>query len=114
VQWRSSGRVCALESEGQRFAPTCVQLLSLAPPENSGGAENSTEKSGPDAKHFFGSMYEMSQRHPVWVAENHVKPCNSVYFSEEFSSVDSQRVEIEYPQFSKLVAEITVAFIETI
>ncbi len=22
-------------------------------------------------------MYEMSQRHPVWVAENHVKPCNS-------------------------------------
>jgi hypothetical protein len=23
-------------------------------------------------------MYEMSQRHPVWVAENHVKPCNSV------------------------------------
>ncbi len=20
----------------------------------------------------------MSQRHPVWVAENHVKPCNSV------------------------------------
>jgi hypothetical protein len=23
-------------------------------------------------------MYEMSQRHPVWVAENHVSPCNSV------------------------------------
>jgi len=23
-------------------------------------------------------MSEMSQRHPVWVAENHVKPCNSV------------------------------------
>jgi hypothetical protein len=23
-------------------------------------------------------MYEMSQRQPVWVAENHVKPCNSV------------------------------------
>ncbi len=23
-------------------------------------------------------MYEMSQQHPVWVAENHVKPCNSV------------------------------------
>jgi hypothetical protein len=21
-------------------------------------------------------MYEMSQRHPVWVAENHIKPCN--------------------------------------
>jgi hypothetical protein len=52
--------------------------FSVAPPENSGGAENSTEKSGPDAKNFFCSMYEMSQRHPVWVAENHVKPCNSV------------------------------------
>jgi hypothetical protein len=23
-------------------------------------------------------MYKMSQRHPVWVAENHVNPCNSV------------------------------------
>ncbi len=23
-------------------------------------------------------MYEMSQQHPVWVAENHVNPCNSV------------------------------------
>ncbi len=23
-------------------------------------------------------MYEMSQRHPVSVAENHVNPCNSV------------------------------------
>ncbi len=22
-------------------------------------------------------MYEMSQRHPVWVTENHVNPCNS-------------------------------------
>jgi hypothetical protein len=38
---------------------------------------NSTENSGPHAKNFFCSMYEMSQRHPVWVAENHVKPCNS-------------------------------------
>ena len=51
--------------------------FSVAPPENSGGAGNSTEKSGPDAKNFFCSMYEMSQRHPVWVAENHVNPCNS-------------------------------------
>jgi hypothetical protein len=24
-------------------------------------------------------MYEMSQRHPVWVLENHVNPCNSVW-----------------------------------
>jgi hypothetical protein len=27
---------------------------------------------------LFCSMYEMSQRHPVWVTGNHVKPCNSV------------------------------------
>ncbi len=25
-------------------------------------------------------MYEMSQRHPVWVAENHVNPCNSALY----------------------------------
>jgi hypothetical protein len=36
-------------------------------------------------------MYEMSQRHPVWVAENHVNPCNSVllprihYFSHGYA-----------------------------
>jgi hypothetical protein len=46
-------------------------------PENFGGAENLTENSGPHAKNIFCSMYEMSQRHPVWVAENHLKPCNS-------------------------------------
>jgi hypothetical protein len=44
----------------------------------SGGAEKSTQISGSHAKNFFCSMYEMSQRHPVWVAENHVNPCNSV------------------------------------
>jgi hypothetical protein len=27
-------------------------------------------------------MYEMSQRYPVWVAENHVKPCNSAWTTE--------------------------------
>jgi hypothetical protein len=57
-----------------------LNYFSLAPPENSGGAENSTEKSDSHAKNFFCSMYEMSQQHPVWVAENHVKPCNSVYY----------------------------------
>ncbi len=25
----------------------------------------------------------MSQRHPVWVAENHVNPCNSVHRTAE-------------------------------
>jgi hypothetical protein len=55
-----------------------LKYFSITPPENSGGTENSTEKSGSHAKNFFCSMYEMNQRHPVWVAENHVKPCYSV------------------------------------
>jgi hypothetical protein len=24
-------------------------------------------------------MNEMSQQHPVWVAENHINPCNSAF-----------------------------------
>jgi hypothetical protein len=52
--------------------------FSRTPPENSGGAENSTENSGPHAKNFFCSMYESSLRHPVWVPEINVNPCNSV------------------------------------
>ncbi len=55
-----------------------LKHFSITPPENSGGAEKSTENSGSNAKNFFCSMYEMSQRHPVWVVENHVNPCNSV------------------------------------
>jgi hypothetical protein len=54
-----------------------LKYFSVTPPENSGGAEDSTKNSGPHAKNFFCSMYEMSQRHPVCVAENHVNPCNS-------------------------------------
>jgi hypothetical protein len=55
-----------------------LKYFSVTPPENSGVAENSTQNSGPHAKNFFCSMYEMSQRYPVWVAENHVTACNSV------------------------------------
>jgi hypothetical protein len=57
--------------------PPCAQILFryTAGKLNSGGTENSTENSGPHAKNFFCSMYEMIQRHPVWVAENHAKPC---------------------------------------
>ncbi len=65
-----------LKIEGSR--PAVLKYFSVTPPENSGDAENSTENSGPHAKNFFCSMYEMSQRHAVWVAENHVNPCNSV------------------------------------
>ncbi len=55
--------------------PFCPHILFRNTAGNSGGAENSKENSGPHDKNFFCSMYEMSQRHPVWVAENHVKPC---------------------------------------
>ncbi len=55
-----------------------LKNFSVTRPENSGGAENSTENSGPHAKNFFCSMYESSLRHPVWVPEINVKPCNSV------------------------------------
>jgi hypothetical protein len=33
---------------------------------------------------------------------------------EEFSNANNQGVEKKYPQFLKVVADITVAFIETI
>ncbi len=32
-------------------------------------------------------MYKMSQRHPVWVAENHVKPCISVGAGEKWIEI---------------------------
>ncbi len=56
-----------------------LKYFSVTPPENSVGAENSTENSGPHAKNFFCSVYESSLRHPVWVPEINVNPCNSVY-----------------------------------
>jgi hypothetical protein len=59
-----------LKVEGS--GPACAQILFRTPPENSGGAENSTENSGPDARIFFCYMYELSQRHPLWVAEINV------------------------------------------
>jgi hypothetical protein len=33
--------------------PACAQILFRTPPENSGGAENSTENSGPHASIFL-------------------------------------------------------------
>jgi hypothetical protein len=55
-----------------------LKYFSATPPENFGGAENSTENSGPHAKNFFCSMYESSLQHLVWVPEINVNPCNSV------------------------------------
>ncbi len=57
-----------------------LKFFSKTPPENSGGAENSTETSGTNGINFFCYMYESSLQHPhpVWVPEINVKPCNSV------------------------------------
>jgi hypothetical protein len=64
-----------LKVKGSRL--NCAQILFRYTAENSGGAENSTENSGPHGKISFCYMYELSQRHPVWVAENNVTACNS-------------------------------------
>ncbi len=48
-------------------------------------------------------MYEMSQRHPVWVAENRVKPCNSAWtrrWYTEFLKVWYRTLHILYPSCS--------------
>jgi hypothetical protein len=55
-----------------------LKYFSDTLPENFGGAENSTENSGPHAGIFSCYMYELSQQHPVWVAEINVTACNSV------------------------------------
>ena len=70
--------VHSLKVESSR--PACTQILSITPPENSGGAENSTETSGTNGINFFCYMYESSLQHPhpVWVPEINVNPCNSV------------------------------------
>ena len=52
----------------------------------------------PTCQNFFSSMYEMSQRHPVWVAENHVKPCNSVPVILGDSGIKSLGCPLNYIQ----------------
>ncbi len=50
-------------------------------PESSGGfgqQRSDDATSRPIWQHFFCYMYELSQRHPVWVAEINVTACNSV------------------------------------
>jgi hypothetical protein len=60
--------------------PTCAQRFFRTPLENSGGTEKSAENSGQHARIYFCYMYELSQRHPVWVAEINVTACNSVHW----------------------------------
>jgi hypothetical protein len=86
-----------------------LKFFSVTPPEKSGGAENSTEYSGPHAKNFFCSMYESSLRHPVWVPEINVNPCNSdidvstPQGSEQVMSMISKRMHKRYDIISKLI-----------
>ncbi len=60
--------------------PPCAQLLFRYTAGKFRWRIKLNRNSGPHGKNFFCSMYEMSQRHPVWVTENHVKPCNSVSY----------------------------------
>ncbi len=46
-------------------------------------------------------MYEMSQRHPVWVAENHVNPCNSVWKEIPILGVNEPR-SLDRDAFTRL------------
>ncbi len=64
-----------LKVEGSR--PPCVQILLRC---IAGKFRQKTQQKiqAHMPKTFFCAMYEMSQQHPVWVAENRVKPCNSV------------------------------------
>ncbi len=54
-----------------------LKSFSKTLPENSGGAENSTEILGTNGINFFCYMYESSLRNPVWVPEINVKACNN-------------------------------------
>jgi hypothetical protein len=75
-----------------------LKYFSVTPPENSGDAENSTEYSGPHAKIVFCYMYELSQRHPVWVAEINVTACNSV------SVIENQRFGLVFEKTGSIIS----------
>jgi hypothetical protein len=63
-----------LKVEGSR--PPCAQILFRYSARKL-WCRKLNRKFRPTCQKLFCSMYEMSQRHPVWVAENHVTACNS-------------------------------------
>ncbi len=67
-----------LKVEGSH--PACAQILFRYTAGKFQWRSKLNRKFRPTCQKLFllYSMYEMSQRHPVWVAENRVKPCNSV------------------------------------
>ncbi len=65
-----------LKVEGSR--PPCAQILFRNNAGKFRWRRKLNRKFRPTCQKLFCSMYEMSQRHLVWVAENHVTACNSV------------------------------------
>ncbi len=65
-----------LKVEG--LCPPCAQILFRYTAGNFRWRRKLNRKFRPTCQKLFCSMYEMSQRHPVWVAENHVTAYNSV------------------------------------
>jgi hypothetical protein len=59
--------------------PPCAQIFFRYTAGKFRWRRKLNRKFRPKCQKLFCSIYEMSQRHPVWVAENHVKPCNSVF-----------------------------------
>ncbi len=65
-----------LKVEGTR--PPCAQILFRYTAGKFRRCRKLNRKFRPTCQKLFCSMYEMSQRYPVWVVENHVRACNSV------------------------------------
>jgi hypothetical protein len=64
-----------LKVEGSR--PACAQILFRYTAGKFRWRRKLNRKFRPTRQNFFCYMYELSQRHPVWVAEINVTACNS-------------------------------------
>jgi hypothetical protein len=64
-----------LKMEGSR--PACAQILFRYTAGKFRWRRKLNRKCRPTCQNFFCYMYELSQRHPVWVAEINVTACNS-------------------------------------
>jgi hypothetical protein len=65
-----------LKVEGLR--PACAQMFFRYTAGKFRWRRKFNRKFRPTCHNFFCYMYELSQRHPVWVAEINVMACNSV------------------------------------
>ncbi len=83
-----------LKFEGSR--PTCAQILFRYTAGKFQWRRKLNRKFRPTCQKLFCSMYEMSQQHPVWVAENYVTACNS----EEIQIIGTERIALVRPTCS--------------